>query len=235
MSKVGPAIDPGLRDVFEANGAKFYAQNDMIVKWCRREEKPFEPVTTRFILEGLAARAGRFLDVGASTGWFAIPAALRGHLVTAFEPNVRVVQRLEANMALNGIGWDRLELIRAAASHEPGQVVFFYNPLVPLTSGGSIAQPTCKGPVREMVDAVTLDASVPRWDEVALIKIDVEGHERFVLEGAKGIIRESRPLLVLEANTEGHKAALAMWLAENAYSWEEADGRNLLCRPLALE
>lgn len=215
---------------FEANGARFLAAQDMIVSWIRRTKREFEPETTHFIFDTLAERGGVYLDVGASTGWFAIPAALRGHDVIALEPNVRVYFRLKENGDLNGVPWDRLRIMPMAASAEAGRAVFYHNPDVPLTSGGSIERPTCSRPLREEVDTVPLDSLTTQ--PVGLIKIDVEGHELGVLAGASRIINSDRPHLVLEANDVEHKAALAEWLEQNRYSWRGADERNMLCTPL---
>lgn len=214
-------------DTFEANGARFAAENDMIVRWCRQTGRPFEPETTRWMLARLAERAGAFVDVGAATGWFAIPIALSGRLVVAIEANARVFRRLAANAALNGAV---IEAHPVAASDRSGEAVFRYNGSLPLTSGGSLEQPIVNRPKSETVPTERLDVLVGERP-VALVKIDVEGHELPVLAGAQKLIAASRPHLVLEANTGGHRAALAAWCDKNAYAWERADDRNMLCSP----
>ncbi len=209
----------------KANGARFIAQNDMIVRWCRETGKPFEPETTEWMFD-VMARGGTFVDIGAATGWFAIPVALRGCEVLAFEPNPAVFARLSENVALNGADFPT---VHAAVSAAQGAVTMFINPAVPLTSGGSIERPTCARPKRITVQTVRLDDVVS--GDVALIKIDVEGHEMAVLRGAERTIDRCRPRLVLEANTAAHRAALAEWLEARGYSWRRADDRNMLCSP----
>lgn len=198
----------------------------MIVAWEQREGRRFEPDTTAWMIEAVAKADGLFVDVGASTGWFAVAFAKMGHEVVAFEPNPNALGRLRQNMALNDVTF---RVIEAAASNNAGTAIMYHNPMVPLTSGASIEAPTCARPARWMVPTVRIDDEVTA--PVALMKIDVEGHELAVLAGAAGIIAAHRPHLMLEANTPNHVRALSAWLDNNGYDWVEADDRNMLCSP----
>ncbi|MCB1567829.1 MAG: FkbM family methyltransferase [Xanthomonadales bacterium] len=211
----------------EANGALFIAEDDMIVRWERAERKKFEPETTNWLFNELRQRSGTFVDVGAGTGWFSIPVRQGGHAVIAFEPNPAVRKRLRENMRLNGV---KFAVVSAAASAERGVATFYHNPRVPLTSGGSIQAPTCHAPQTLAVQKVTIDETCADCD-VAMIKIDVEGHEMSVLAGAAETIRRCRPFLMLEANTAKHRTELDGWLKANGYVWRQADERNMLCAP----
>lgn len=212
---------------YTANGCEFIAKDDMIVRWLRDDpRRVFEPETTRWMFDVLADRQGAFVDVGVSTGWFAIPIAKAGRKVLAFEPNKRVQERLLENCELNGVG---LNLFVFAASDKEGETTFHYNRVLPLTSGGSIEYRPTPDALSETVQTQRVDAVVT--DDVALMKVDVEGHELAVLRGAAGVIEQSRPHLVLEANDQEHQDALAGWLAENGYTWISADARNMLCSP----
>lgn len=220
-----------MADLHEANGARFLARNDQIVTWERRTGQPFEPVTTAWMRAALASRAGAFVDVGASTGWFAIPFALAGREVHAFDCNRRVAKRFRENAALNGAS---LAFTECAIGDTDGETTFWHHPHIPLTSGGSIAAPATRSAVAETVRVACLDNALPDGCEVALLKVDVEGHEVAVMQGARATLARCRPHLVLEANTSGHRKALAAWLADfGGYVIEadDADGRNLLCNP----
>lgn len=212
-----------MSEIYEANGAKFIATDDMIVWWCRKHKKPFEPETTAWMFEVMAA--GAYVDIGVSTGWFAIPMALRGCEVTGFDPNPAVFSRLQANLLLNDV---EIDCHNAAVSFKPGVTKMWINPAVRLTSGGSIEKATCNNPRCIEVRTVRLDdlKLAPR-----LIKVDVEGHELSVLAGAEETIKQHRPHMVLEANTETHRNGLAKWLAAYGYTWARADDRNMLCTP----
>lgn len=214
-------------NTFEANGARFIAENDMIVSWCRKTGKPFEPETTAFMFDVMAKRGGQFVDVGASTGWFSVPMAAQGFDVYAIEPNPRPAARLQENATLNDAF---LVIHRAAASDMVGEAVLHFNAGLPLTSGASLNLEDCLAPTgRETVRTVMLDSL--GLDDVSLVKIDVEGHELPVLRGAADLVGECRPHLVLEANTDAAREELSAWLDENGYEWMPADERNMLCSP----
>lgn len=207
--------------------ASWYAADDQIIKWIRQTGRKFEPATTPWMLDQLAEREGAYVDVGASTGWFAVPFAKRGYDVIAFECNARAIERLKANCELNGV---EITLHEAAATDRVGTVTFTYNPRLPLTSGGSLEK-VAANRASETVRATTLDAVIDC--KVALLKIDAEGHELPVLHGAEQTIARSRPALLLEANTPKHRYALAEWCDQNDYTWLPADERNMLCKPLS--
>jgi FkbM family methyltransferase len=209
--------------IYEANGCKFYAEKDMIVMWERRENKKFEPETTEWMLDKMTPE-GAFIDVGASTGWFTVLMAKRGYEVHAFEPNVRVLPRLRANLELNEV---KAEVYEAAVSDKTGTATFIYNPNVPLTSGGSLTKILPPTKATETVPTLRLDdLELPK---PAVVKIDVERHEMAVLRGAERYIMEHRPPMVLEANEKEYELELAEWLGERGYSYRIADERNLLC------
>jgi FkbM family methyltransferase len=128
-------------------------------------------------------------DVGANVGLFTLAAVSRGAQVIAFEPDARNRAFLARHVALNGVA-DRVEVIAAAVGRTTGRTRYR-----PEHTGleGRIAP---DGHVE--VDLVALD----RLDRPApaVLKIDVEGAELDVLEGAVGCIRSARPLIFLEVH-----------------------------------
>jgi len=77
-----------------------------------------------------------------------------------------------------------------------------------------VAQPVAAAV--EPVPVVALDRCIPveSSSKIQMIKIDVEGNELDVLEGAKVLIAESRPVILVEANDV---AGLADWLSNLGY------------------
>lgn len=212
---------------YAANGCNFIAKNDMIVAWERKTGGVFEPVTTEWMAGVMQDREGAYVDVGASTGWFVVPMARAGYSVIGFEPNPNAFVRLRDNCVLNGA---KADIRNVAVSDKAGEAILFFNAGLPLTSGGSLNLGDCLVPTaQKRIETVRIDDAVK--ESVALIKIDVEGHEIPALNGALRTVKKHKPHLVLEANTDEHKAALAEWLEMNGYTFKEADERNLLCSP----
>ena len=118
-----------------------------------------------------------FIDVGANAGVYALWAADLGAEVVAVEPSQRASQWLRRNIELNGLP---ISVLQAALTDFEGTVAFD-------SSGDAIGH--IGGP--ETVVATTLDA-VLGLRRAAGVKIDVEGFERLVLQGAKVALADHR-------------------------------------------
>lgn len=216
-----------MTDIHEANGARFIAQDDMIVRHIRAGKGDFETETIAWLMDVIDADRA-YVDVGHSTGWLAIPVAMRGIDVYGFEPLPNSFKRSLENMALNGVDY---YLRNAAVSSESGRMTLRYNPRLPLTSGASLEPHIHGGSAKMEVDVVTLDEALPRNVDVGFLKVDVEGHEIHVLHGAAKTIDRCRPHMILEANTSDKVDELNEHLAEIDYDWTLVDRRNMLCTP----
>lgn len=71
-------------------------------------------------------------------------------------------------------------------------------------------------PVDESFEVRPLDDVVR--GSVAVLKLDVEGMEEAVLQGAERILRQHRPVVFAEAQSEGHRAAIESALAPHGYT-----------------
>jgi FkbM family methyltransferase len=148
----------------------------------------YEPAVWGRVMREVSA-GDHIAEVGASIGLYALAFAGRvgaaGH-VTAFEPDPDSTSALEANIAVNG--WqDRVTVIRAAVGQCSGQVRF-------ASARGQesrieIRPEVCDGVIA--VPMVTLDDALA-GQRIDVIKIDVEGFEQQVLEGARKILTEER-------------------------------------------
>lgn len=119
-----------------------------------------------------------FIDVGANVGTYALWAGDLGAEVIALEPGPFAVERLRRNIALNDFS---ITVVEAAASDRSGTVRIDPGQDTIAHIGAGLHK----------VQAVTLDAIIADR-VVAGVKIDVEGAERIVLEGARGALREQR-------------------------------------------
>jgi hypothetical protein len=58
-------------------------------------------------------------------------------------------------------------------------------------------------PARKLRTARSRPEAVPGDRPVSIVQLDVEGHEKPVLQGAQGLIERRRPILILEGSRRG--------------------------------
>jgi FkbM family methyltransferase len=154
-------------------------------------------------------RAGRAVDAGAHFGLLTVALARRFDAVTSFEPNEFNASLLRSNVALNDLG-DKVEIRRAALfSHRtqlslapseeqeiplPLDAEGEFDPLsasnlgaYSFTEGGSGMSSAPAYPLDELA-----------LDDLAFLKIDVQGADGEVLMGARDTIRRCRSWIVFE-------------------------------------
>lgn len=157
----------------------------------------FEPDETRIFVE-LLNIADAFVDVGANMGYYCCFALQRNKSVVAFEPQLQNLTCLYQNLTSNG--WqDQAEVFPVALSSSPGLLSLFG------ASGPSASLVRhwagYSSRFRQIVPVNTLDNVLAgRFSGKRLIvKIDVEGAEFQVLEGALATIaRLPRPIWLIE-------------------------------------
>ena len=147
-----------------------------------------------------------FLDVGAHCGTWALNLAETASHVFAWEPQRRSFFRLAGGIVLN----DHLES-RITAFHEgvdQGGQDFTFRTLAIINEdgGGSSFErvtPAHHIPIRtEEVVCGSIDSRMESYEfygRVGLIKVDVEGLEVEVIEGAKYVLKRHRPHLLIES------------------------------------
>lgn len=152
----------------------------------------------------LLPEGGCMVDIGANVGFWAVQCALAmgptGH-VYAFEPNPWAVQRLLHNIRLNRKlhPLAEVEIISSAVGDCEGSAELVASDLAAHASQASFYPPEeHNGHLEKITVSVTrLDVVVKR--HINLLKIDVEGHEMAVLDGARQVFAESPPeYLVIE-------------------------------------
>lgn len=141
------------------------------------------------LLSSLRIPEGVLVDVGANLGAVSLLLARRypARDVYAFEPNPSALTSLVSNVRLNGLSNVRPQAMAVAA--ESGSVQFHVDPKSRMT--GSIASGTSSS---VNVPCTTLDAFTRQHsiDRVALLKVDVEGFEQLVFQGAGALLRDRK-------------------------------------------
>ena len=212
------------RFVFAAYGSRFTYSAGLTdpvgraLFWRRTEE--YEPETLPVLVEYLRS-ARTFVDVGANTGVFSLVAVAVNSQVSvhAFEPSADVFAALQANVAANGLK-DQVTCSRVAVGAVLGSVPLH----IPAETWGNARIGTdgfrgLAGHVED-VPCTTLDAYVADLglEAVDVVKVDVEGLEHLVLEGARHTLRRHRPVLVCECLPEADTESLERVLRDCGYS-----------------
>jgi FkbM family methyltransferase len=147
-----------------------------------------------------------FFDVGAHYGWMSLRGADRvgpaGHVV-AFEPSPVLVGILNYHKRVNRVAQMTIDA-RAVSDHDSKSATFFLlneglSSRNSLTIGNDNA-PFVSQPEKTvlMVSTVTLDSYCRETDLIpSLVKVDVEGAELMVLEGAQQLMANYHPDLIV--------------------------------------
>ena len=149
----------------------------------------------RLMLEGpyelngdISVKPGEIVfDCGANLGLFSAIACQKGAHCYSFEPSRYVVDEyLSKTAAL----YPEMEIVKGAVSDEDGISVFSDD--VKNLAGGKVG--TCDDKNYE-IETISLDSFVELHgiDHVDFIKADIEGYERYMLKGAKQIMKEFAP------------------------------------------
>lgn len=177
--------------------------DDHIFQILIRTKRFYEADVLACLLERLSRRGGSreaAVDVGAYIGTHAVffGAVMGLAPVIAFEPNPDVLATLAQNLRANALS-DRSVVVNCALGANEGNTSLQSGALNNLGTTRVVAELSEHRTVR----MTTLDDELKRRgvERVALIKIDVEGSELDVLEGALKTIRDCRPILCVEVHT----------------------------------
>lgn len=171
-----------------------------------RQSRDFEPELL-LIPDLVAGAPGLCLDVGAHVGeyCYALERCVGPRRVHAIEPNPESCRRLRDL-------FPEIRVWECALSGEIGNARL----KVPLIEGrrfatrGTLAQieePGESGQEWIAVETTTLDSLLSSLGNppLALVKIDVEGHERSVIRGAREALAGGHPVLIVEIEARHHR------------------------------
>ncbi len=148
----------------------------------------YELELSRHIVQ-LAADGGLLVDVGANMGYFSLlwAGTNPANRVVAFEAAPRNLALFQNNVGKNGLQ-DRVTLVPKAAGDQPGSITFDTGP-ADQTGWGGIVHAASASTIT--VPLVRVDQQLPDAD-IAVLKIDVEGADTWVLFGCEALLRARR-------------------------------------------
>ncbi len=156
---------------------------------------------------------GSAVDVGANYGHYSYRLSQLFSRVLAFEINGDILNDLKSYNHAS------IQIIHEGLSSSPGDIQFFIpllngQPLSGWTSFDPNNLPGSKDHLKRTARVTTLDSYA--LEDVSFIKIDVEGHEREVLEGAASTLLRCQPMLLVEVRVQ-NSAAVDAFLSNIGY------------------
>lgn len=169
-------------------------------------------------------QGGTVLDVGANIGLSALEfsrnAGPAGR-VLAFEPHPDTAARLRINLERNGAA--NVEIVQSAVGATPGTITF--NESADATQSSASVIP--RKLVRSFdVPLTTVDLAWAKAGKpaVSVLKIDVEGGELQVLQGAGELLARDHPAILLEAWGAEQLDPIHALLIAAGYAQHQPDG-----------
>jgi FkbM family methyltransferase len=121
-----------------------------------------------------------YIDIGANIGTTLIPAAKcigKSGKAIAFEPHPKTYSYLRENVDLNKLG--DVKINNCAVGNSDGYIYFTNKFTDEINQVSSTSENSIKVPI------VSLDNYLMEISNISLLKLDVEGYEKYVLEAAK--------------------------------------------------
>jgi FkbM family methyltransferase len=178
-------------------------------------------------------------DIGANVGLFAFSAAslsgTEGHIV-AVEADDWLAELLVKSASMLTNKCARVDVLALAVSDSVGVATLNIAARGRSTNYlSSVRGSTQTGGIRNsvMVPTITLDWLLERSLTPDILKIDVEGAECQILQGARKLLSDVRPLILCEVSSEN---AVRVGILLESYSYElfDLDLANNMRRPLSV-
>ncbi len=162
----------------------------------------FEPEETELI-RGLLKDVDVFVNVGANVGYYCCHALSLGKHVIAFEPLQRNFRYLRQNIKVNG--WTDVELFPVALSDRVGVLDIYGG-----DTGASLIKGWAGAPESYVTSVPVSTMNLMLGDRLrgkkALVVVDIEGAEKWMLEGASKILaNDPRPIWFMEITAKDNQ------------------------------
>ena len=181
-----------------------------LVKRSRGIRIPFDLVRNEIydrqaaeLIEQVLSEYSNAIDIGCHKGQFLrlfLQHAPKGHHF-AFEPIPYMAQALKAE-------FPSVDVYNHALGNTRGEAVFYVVPDSPALSGLNARTFIAPDKPRQeiVVSVERLDSIIPHDVKIDLIKIDVEGAEGLVIDGAIETIKRNKPYIILEHGSNSSSA-----------------------------
>jgi FkbM family methyltransferase len=182
----------------------YYSKGTSLIERLNDRHSIYEPETSLLIIDELKNRTNPLIiDIGANIGLISLYALrnLKNAEIFAFEPGPHQYELFSKTIKKNKLE-SKIHLSNLAVSHSCSTFDFYIHDTKDASGDGLVDTQRAGKTQKIPIQATTLDIwwnqnSRPRID---LIKIDTEGAELWVLEGAKDIISVCRPIIITEVN-----------------------------------
>lgn len=219
--------------------SSIYLYNDSVLS--RLIFDGFEKEEIDFLTQNLK-NGDIFIDIGANVGLFSLlasPLVGNSGKVIAFEPSPVTFERLKENIEYNK--FENVEIVNKGISDKEGvlSINLYEEGYDAWNSFAPSPENFNKALKKHDVVVTTLDNELRNIDKskIKLIKIDVEGWEKFVLNGAKDILENYAPIIMMEFTESNTFSAGYMVqelydiMVEKGYTWYEFVEGKLLPSP----
>jgi FkbM family methyltransferase len=220
MEKVGYAEQPWFvraKDGFLIR----LSQEDTHISPMIASSGEWEPAVSSILRKHLT-KGKRFLDIGASIGYFSLLAASKGAEVTAIEPNPEAVEYLNDSAQANRYS---IQVIPLAVSNTSGNFSLTAKGLKGNHGEAYLIPETEYFP---MVQTAVLSELVE--GPFAVIKMDIEGEEMNVIKGSPEVFRAAEMIIFevserqLRRNSQCSAEELLQWFADNGFHCKKVSG-----------
>ena len=185
---------------------KIHINTKSFIEWTILFWGYFEKHVADFIKKNLP-KGGVFVDVGANIGNNSLIASKIASRVIAIEPNPIILERLKQNINLNSL--KNIVVYDYAISNFIGEAEFFIPDENYSNQGVASLSLRENIPLKKIkVKVITLDELLKNERRIDLIKIDVEGYSKEVIQGAKEIIKKFKPVIIYEENNSDKMVVL---------------------------
>ena len=225
-------VDDICIDVDEFRGKFFVDARSALFRRIARDGY-YEPALTKLCSEHIQPE-GDVLDIGANIGFHSVFFAktVTTGRVLAIEPTSHAHRRLVRNLELNNVS-NKVDVHHGAVSDLAGTAsIKVIQGREEFSTLGKMAHQAVQGEtwMEELISCDTVDALVLRYNiKPRFIKLDVEGFEHRVLQGATDTLKQYRPIILAELSNallskNGSSAsAVIEWLTHSGYRVSNAN------------